>query len=84
MGDNAYFSCALFVDGRHIPLPLLLPGRPINTLQARVIEAARVNGSLDDCVDDCARFCLASGSHDDSLKTASIEWLESRDPAEVV
>lgn len=81
VGDNAYFSCAVFEDGRHIPLPLLLPGGPIDTLQARVIEAARADGNLDECVDDCARFMLASGSHDDSLEAASIAWLEPRDPA---
>jgi len=81
IGDNAYFACAVFRDGRHIPLPLLLPGGPIDTLQARVIKAARENGSLDECVDDCCRFCLASGRHDDSLEAASIEWLEPRDPA---
>src|SRR5574343_680367 len=33
IGDNAYFACAVFRDGRHIPLPLLLPGGPIDTLQ---------------------------------------------------
>jgi len=81
LGDNAYYVCALFADGRHIPLPLLIPGGPIDTLQARVIEAARADGRLDECIDDCSRFALASGSHDDSLEKASTEWLEKRDPA---
>ena len=79
VGDDAYYVCALFDDGRHIPLPLLLPGGPIDTLQARVIEAARSDGNLDECIDDCARFCLASWSDDASLETASIKWLASRD-----
>jgi hypothetical protein len=81
IGDNAYFSCALFADGKHIPLPLLVPGGPVDTLQARVIEAARDDGLLDTCIDDCARFVLASGSHDDSLIQPSIDWLENRDSA---
>ena len=81
IGDNAYFSCALFCDGRHIPLPLLIPDGSVDTLQARVIEAARAAHILDDCIDDCSRFVLASGSHDDGLFQPSVDWLEKRDPA---
>lgn len=82
--SDAHFVCALFADGSHIPLPLLIPSyepkevEPGWVLQARIINFATEAGLLNKAITACALQVIESGSsHNEAqLKLDASVWLD--------
>lgn len=59
--DDPRYVCAMFGDGGHIPVPLLLPvgeEEPAPGLQGRVLRALQEEGSLEDVLQEIRRYDL--------------------------